>query len=107
MKSTHAAGLVLGVLLAAGCQKAADTPKSGEPAAQKEYDIRGKVVDVSVDRKTVTLDHEEIPGLMKAMTMKYAVEDPKVLEGIATGDDVQGRLRATGGDYTITRLGKR
>lgn len=96
------------VLTLAGCQKGADTPKSGGDAAGKEYDIKGKVVDVSTDKKAVTLDHEEIPELkMKAMKMKYAVEDPKILDGIAAGDNVQGRLRAKGADYTITHLEKR
>jgi Cu/Ag efflux protein CusF len=94
--------LALAILLfLAGCGQ---TPKE---TAAKEYDIKGKVADVAADKKAVTLDHEDIPGLMKSMTMKFAVADPKVLEGIQAGDQVQGRLRAEDGKYTITRLEKR
>jgi protein SCO1/2 len=92
---------VLSLLVLFGCQKTAESP------AAKEYDIKGKVVAVDADKKTVTLDHEEIPGVMKAMEMKYPVTDAKVLQGLAPGDQVQGRLEAKGGDYTITRLEKR
>jgi len=88
-------------LFLVGCGQ---TPKE---TAAKEYDIKGKVTDVAPDKQAVTLDHEDIPGLMKAMKMKFAVADPKVLEGIQAGDQVQGRLRAEDGKYTITRLEKR
>ena len=92
---------VLSFLVLVGCQQPAASP------AAKEYDIKGKVVAVDADKTAVTLDHEEIPGVMKAMEMKYPVTDPKVLQGLAPGDQVQGRLEAKGGDYTITRLEKR
>ncbi len=85
-----------------GCK--ADKPKG---PAEKEYDIKGKVVAVAPDKKSVTLDHEDIPGLMKAMEMEFTVEDPKVLEGIGPGDQVQGRLKVKGGDHVITKLEKR
>ena len=88
-------------LFLAGCgQKPKDT-------AAKEYDVKGKVTEVASDKQDVTIDHEDIPGLMKAMKMKFAVADPKLLEGIQAGDQVQGRLRADDGKYTITRLEKR
>lgn len=101
MKLAHWTGLVLLLLLAVGCQKPADSP------AEKEYEVKGKVVAVDPDKKSVTLDHEDIPGLMKGMQMKFKVEDPKIAEGIAPGDQVQGRLRVKSGEHTITRLEKR
>lgn len=107
MKLRCLPAVVISLLVLAGCQKPADTPKSGTAPEEKEYDIKGTVVDVAPDKKAVTLDHEEIPGFMKAMKMKYPVSDPKVLDGIATGDKVSGRLKARGTDYTITKLEKR
>ncbi len=83
-----------------GCNRGSDTPK------EKLYDVTGKVVAVDPDKKTVTLDHEDIPGLMKAMEMKFSVEDAKVLEGIKAGDQVHGRLKVDSGKYTITELKK-
>lgn len=83
----------------AGCRQ--------ETTPTKEYDIKGKVVSVAADKKAVTLNHEDIPGLMKGMQMEFQVEDPKVLEGIQAGDQVQGRLKVDNGKYVITRLEKR
>lgn len=88
------------VLIVAGCQKAADQP------LPKQYDLHGKVVTVDKDRKTVTLDHEDIPGLMQGMEMEFKVENPQLLEGVAVGDQVHGRLEDRSGDYTITSLTK-
>lgn len=104
MKLLRPPTLVVSVVVLAGCQKAADTPAGKE----KEYDIRGKVTAVAPDKTSMTLDHEAIPDLnMKAMEMKYPVSDPKVLEGIAAGDKVSGRLKAKDTNYTITKLEKR
>jgi Cu/Ag efflux protein CusF len=55
----------------------------------------------------VTLDHEEIPGLMAAMEMEFAVADPAVLQGIDAGAKVEGELRVRGRAPEITRLAKR
>lgn len=95
-----------GVLLAAvvfvmGCQKAADEPHA------KRYDLHGKVVAVDKDRETITLDHEDIPGLMQGMEMEFKVENPKLLEGVGAGDEVHGQLEVRSGDYVIKNLTKR
>jgi Cu/Ag efflux protein CusF len=92
--------LILSAAVLGGC-------KNEEPAKEGEYDIKGKVVSVADDKTSVTLDHEEIPGLMKAMNgMKYKVESKKVLEGISAGDQVKGRLAVKGGEQFITKLEK-
>ena len=81
--------------------------KGSDTAKDKVYDIKGKVVAVDTDKKTVKLDHEAIPGLMGAMTMDFPVEDLKVLEGIKAGDEVQGRLKVQDSNRTIVELKKR
>src|SRR5438093_13494706 len=70
-------------------------PQTAPPAAAQgpQYDIRGKVVSVSADKKAVNVDHEAIPGVMMAMKMEYAVENPQMLEGLKAGDAVQGKLK--------------
>jgi len=78
---------------------------SNPPApAEKSYAVKGKVVAVDRDKKQVTLDHEDIPGLMKAMKMPFAVESEQLLDGIHQGDDVHGRLKVAAGKYVITEL---
>jgi Cu/Ag efflux protein CusF len=91
-------------LVLLGCKgDGTGTPK---PGADNQYDVRGKVVAVNPTKSAVTLDHEDIPGLMKAMQMEFAVEDAKQLEGIKVGDQVQGRLKKGESGYVITRLEK-
>ena len=75
-------------------------------AKDKLFDVKGKVVSVDTENKKVTLDHEAIPGLMKAMTMPFDVENPKLLDGLKAGDPVQGKLHSKDGKHTLTELTK-
>jgi|SRR6266849_6272633 len=92
-------------LALAGC-KDGGSGASKSPG-EKQYEVRGKVVAVNATKPAVTLDHEDIPGLMKAMQMEFEAEDPKLLEGIKVGDRVQGQLKKSESGYVITRLEKR
>lgn len=91
-------------LFLTSCKDAASDKKG---AADKQYDVKGKVTAVDPKKPAVTLDHEDIPGLMNGMEMEFRVEDPKLLEGIKAGDQVQGRLKKAEAGYTITHLEKR
>jgi protein SCO1/2 len=92
--------LLIAAVVVAGCQKTADAPQA------KAYDVNGKVVAVDIERRTVTLNHEDIPGLMQAMEMEFKVANPQVLENVAAGDRVHGQLEVRSGDYVITGLNK-
>ena len=85
-----------------GCRNSSDSSTDSD----KVYEVKAKVVAVDAEKRTVTLDHEDIPGLMKAMTMKFPVEDAKVLEGIKPGDQIRGRLKVKSGANVITELKK-
>jgi len=78
-------GLILLLLLAPliGCQ---------EPPAEKNYAIKGQVLGLRKDVREVRLAHEDIDGLMPAMTMSFAVRDARLLDGLQPGDLVQGTL---------------
>ena len=94
-----------GAVAVIGCQ--GQGTGSAVKDSGKVYDIKGKVVAVDSEKKTVTLDHEDIPGLMKAMTMKFEVADAKLLDGVAVGDAVEGKLKADQGRHVVTELRKR
>ena len=93
-------------LTLAGCAGATNSKKD---EAGKVYDIKGKVMAVNPDpeKPTVKLDHEDIPGAMKAMQMEFSVKDAAVLKGIQVGDQVQGKLEKRDTGYVITQLEKR
>jgi protein SCO1/2 len=76
-------------------------------ASTKRYEIKGKVLSVDPKKPAIKLDHEDIPGLMKAMEMEFDVEDTRILAGIKPGDQVKGELVKEKSGYLITRLEKR
>ncbi|MBA4066742.1 MAG: hypothetical protein C0501_24155 [Isosphaera sp.] len=92
---------------ALGCQGQPDSSSQTQAAGAKAYDVRGTVVALDAGKKSVTLDHEDIPGLMRAMTMDFPVADPAVLDGLKPGDAVRGKIRVEGGAYSVTNLKKR
>jgi Cu/Ag efflux protein CusF len=97
---TYSLGLLIVVTLT-GCGSNAERSVA-ERSAGKEYDIQGKLTAVAADK--VTIDHEAIPGLMKAMEMSFRVADPAVVKDVKAGDAVKGRLRVQDGTYTILSL---
>ena len=58
------------VLLLGACSKA---PSETKPAKAKSYTLTGEVVSADAARKVLVVRHDDIPGLMPAMTMEFAV----------------------------------
>ena len=102
MRTCSCIGFVVVFVFLAGCME-----KQVEKTAPKSYDVHGKVTAIRSDKTGVTLDHDDIPGLMKAMTMEFPVKDAKILEGIEVGGQVDGKLLVESGKYLITELKKR
>ena len=74
---------LLTVLLLAGC----NLPRA--------YEVQGRVVGFGDDGYTVIIQHEEIKGLMPAMTMSFTVRDSLALNSFAVQDAIQFRLVVT------------
>ena len=91
MKTRLSTLLIVLALVLAGCGGASDHPG------------HGVVVSVDAAKGEVTLDHEDIPGLMKGMTMTFQA-DPSLLGGVAAGQEVDFRVREEGGRYVVTRI---
>jgi protein SCO1 len=56
------------------------------PAGKKSFTFHGKVEAVSADG--ITVNGEKVEGWMDAMTMKYKVDDKKVLKTVKPGDQI-------------------
>jgi protein SCO1/2 len=67
----------------------------------KRYEANGIVYDVNSEFRQVLIEHEDIPGLMPAMTMSFDVADPKLLEELETGDRIRFELEFTGQSYRV------
>jgi protein SCO1/2 len=83
--------------------------KAEPPAAT--YPLRGQILAVSPEaagRRAATVNHEDIPNFMPAMTMAYYVRPPAQLDGFVPGDLITADLRFTAksGDIYLTNLKK-
>jgi len=63
-----------------------------QSAPAKRYPIQAEVISVEAPRKLIVVKHGEIPGLMPAMTMSYAVLDSKEIEPLHPGDKITAEL---------------
>jgi Cu/Ag efflux protein CusF len=111
MKALHAfllAGLLGALATCSGCNKDGATQAGKGATAERLYNFMGKVVAMDAAKPAITLDHEDIPGLMKAMEMEFPVQDAKLLDGLKVGDAVQGTVKKTeSGGHLITHIEKR
>ncbi len=86
-------GLVAALAVLVGCNDA-----DGGPGL---YPARGTVESIDRDSAQVLIDHEDVAGLMPAMTMNFTVPDQDVLARLATGQIIDFELRFTGRSYEV------
>lgn len=79
------------------CLAACNSQKPA-PAARR-FPIEGRVIAVDPAAHTITLDHHEVVGYMKAMTMPFDVHDAWVFRVAHPGDTVQATLVVAGDAY--------
>jgi protein SCO1/2 len=65
------------------------------PEPAREYPISGQILAVHSDREEVTIRHDDIEGLMPAMTMTFPVAEAALIEGREPGDLVSGTLEVS------------
>jgi Cu/Ag efflux protein CusF len=70
------------------------------------YDGRGSVVSLDEKAKKITLKHEEVKGLMPAMTMEFPLRSGDTLNNVRTGDKVLFTLTPQGTDFIIEKVEK-
>ena len=67
----------------------------------RRYPARGVVEDVLAERYEVLVAHEEIPGVMPAMTMSFGVRNPELIRRLKPGQIIDFVLEVDGGRYAI------
>lgn len=68
------------------------------------YDVRGVVRGVQPSARQLVVQHEDIEGLMPAMTMNFGVAKPELLEAVRPGQVIAFKLAASKRGYYILEL---
>jgi len=84
--------IVAATVSLAGC----NSRSAPQPAAEKQYPVRGTVMGTDTGTGEVLLNHEAIPGLMPAMTMPYKLDDPSIMSELHAGDRITANLTVRG-----------
>lgn len=56
------------------------------------HPVKGVIMGLMTDKTALLVKHEEVPGVMRAMTMMFKVE-PAVLERVKREDAIQGKMQ--------------
>ena len=65
------------------------------------YSGHGIVEDVDRENGQILIDHEDVEGLMPAMTMNFAVSDQDLLAKLAPGQVIDFEIHFTGRSYDV------
>lgn len=99
MKSRFLSTLL--VLVAAPVALSAADAKPAEKAdAIQRHPLRGVITAVVTEASALRVKHEEIPGVMRAMTMQFKV-DAATLKAVKVGDAITGLMSRQGAHWVL------
>jgi Cu(I)/Ag(I) efflux system periplasmic protein CusF len=108
LRTMSIAFALLAALGMSGCDRRGSTARtpSGPAAAVATtvYQGEGVVKGSDVKRPSIEIDHQEIKGLMPAMTMEFYVKDKLLLTGLKPGDRIKFTLENGVGGLKITSI---
>ena len=73
------------------------------PAAPKRHPLRGVITSVVADKSAFMVKHEEIPGVMRAMTMMFKV-DATAFKAFKVGDALTGLMSRQGNTWVLEEV---
>ena len=78
-------------------------PMKSETAAT--HKATGVVKSIDAKNSTVTFAHEPVASMKwPAMTMTFKADDPKLVQGLTTGQKVNFEFTQRGKDYVLTTI---
>lgn len=90
--------LALATIVPAPCTLAA--AEQAAEAAAKRHPLRGVITAILTDRSAVMVKHEDIPGVMRAMTMAFKV-DAETMKSLKQGDAITGLVSRQGNSWVL------
>ena len=79
------------------------TTETGETVT---YRAVGAVQELDTANSKIKIKHEDISGLMPAMTMAFDVRDKNIFSSVKPGDNVVFWLESNGSTLTVTEIKK-
>ncbi|HRE84468.1 MAG TPA: copper-binding protein [Opitutaceae bacterium] len=74
-----------------GCSKPDAAETTSARPSEIKHPLKGEIVDVKTDQAFLIVKHDEIPGYMQAMTMRFRVT-PETIQTVAKGDRIAATL---------------
>jgi Cu/Ag efflux protein CusF len=96
--------LAAALTCAATSAPAADRLQLAQAQSVRTFKGVGKITHLVPGSGLVTIDHEDIPGLMSAMEMQFAAKPAGLLDGLKKGDKVA--FEVAGKTWTILQVRK-
>ncbi|HET9469142.1 MAG TPA: SCO family protein [Vicinamibacterales bacterium] len=75
-------------------------------SSAKTYEMRGQILGINRDKMEILVKHEEIPGLMAAMTMPWKVQHANMLDNLGPGDLITSEIVVENNQGVITKITK-
>ncbi len=84
---------------------AADKPGAATKSADaiKRHPLKGVVTGILAERSSLLVKHEEIPGVMRAMTMAFKVDDA-TLKTAKEGQAITGMMSRQGSAWVLENV---
>lgn len=99
------AALCTALMAARAAELASGTPAKASAAAPAMFRGTGKLLDVDVRDRLLTVDHDDMPSLgMPAMTMDFPVAASVDMGSMTAGQTVSFVLTVIDGILTVTEL---
>jgi Cu/Ag efflux protein CusF len=74
-----------------------------ESAEPKSHPVKGVVKGLMPEKTALLVKHEEVPGVMRAMTMMFKVE-PAVLEKVKAGGEIKALMTRRADGWWLTEV---
>ncbi len=75
-------------------------------SSAQRYEMRGQILGINRDKLEILVKHEEIVGLMPAMTMPWRVQSAAMLDNLGPGDVITSQIEVSNNQGVVTSITK-
>jgi len=85
------------LVLASGCS---------QREQPRQFPFRGTVIAIDPNAKVASIQNEDVPGWMTAMTMEYPIENTAEFQSLHPGEKIEATVNVTTDRYWLTGIHK-